>query len=87
MPSRNKKEAKVIIAYDIIENTCKTFTTKTRAAREYNTTTSVIRKRIKTHKMYAKRYLFFESKLIRDENKAQNKGKLIFARANAIQKK
>lgn len=87
MPSRNKQEAKVIIVYDSIENTCKTFTTKTRAAREYNTTTSVVRKRIKTHKMYAKRYFFFESKLIRDENKAQNKGKLMFARASAIQKK
>lgn len=87
MLSRNKQEAKVIIVYDTIENTCKTFTTKTRAAREYKTTTSVVRKRIKTHKMYAKRYLFFESKLIRDENKAQNKGKLMFARASAIQKK
>jgi len=76
------KDRKAIIVYDIQDNTCRIFTTKTSAATAYGITYDVVLRRIKTHKKWLKRYLFFEAIIERDANKIQNRSNLLFARTN-----
>ena len=76
------KDRKIIIAYDTHENSCRTFTTKTSAASAYGITYDVVLRRIKTHKKWLKRYLFFEAIIERDQNKLQNRSNSLFVRTN-----
>lgn len=76
------KQRKIIIVYDVQENTCRTFTTKTSAASAYGITYDVVLRRIKTHKKWLKRYLFFEAIIERDQNKTQKGAKFLFVRTN-----
>ena len=76
------KQRKVTIVYDVQENTCRVFTTKTSAASAYGITYDVVLRRIKTHKKWLKRYLFFEAIIERDPNKLQNRSNLLFVRTN-----
>ncbi len=76
------KDRKAIIVYDLQENTCRIFTTKTSAASAYGITSYMVLRRIKSHKKWLKRYLFFEAIIERDQNKIQNKANSLFARTN-----
>jgi hypothetical protein len=76
------KDRKAIIVYDLQENCCRIFTTKTSAASAYGITSYMVLRRIKSHKKWLKRYLFFEAIIERDQNKTQNKANSLFARTN-----
>lgn len=76
------KQRKVTIVYDVQENTCRVFTTKTSAASAYGITYDVVLRRIKTHKKWLSRYLFFEAIIERDLNKLQNRSNSLFVRTN-----
>jgi hypothetical protein len=76
------KQRKVTIVYDVQENTCRTFTTKTSAASAYGITSYMIRRRIKSNKKWLSRYLFFEAIIERDQNKTQKGAKFLFVRTN-----
>ena len=76
------KERRVTIVYDTQDNSCRVFTTKTSAATAYGITYDIVLRRIKTHKKWLKRYLFFEAIIERDQNKTQKGAKFLFVRTN-----